>query len=64
MGAGADDDGNDITDGSSTWWIQVAGATLWVDVDNTGKPTSLRYYPPGTYADAVEGCDYEEPEHE
>ena len=50
MGPGVDDHDNEITDGSSVWWMQVAGATLWVEVDPEGRPVSLRYYPPGTYS--------------
>ena len=60
MGPGVDDHDNEITDGSSVWWMQVAGATLWVEVDPEGRPVSLRYYPPGTYAAAVPGCVYAE----
>lgn len=55
-----DDDGKLATDGTEVWWMQVAGATLWVHVDPGGRPTNLTYYPPGAYADAVEGCTYHE----
>jgi hypothetical protein len=44
--------------GASTWWLNVAGATLWVDVAADGRPTSLTFYAPGEYADPVPGCTY------
>lgn len=55
-----DDDLNPVSDGSSTWWMNIAGATLWVTVNPDGRPTNLTYYPPGSYDTAVDGCTYHE----
>jgi hypothetical protein len=57
MGASGDD-GEPVTDGSSRWWMSVAGAVLWVDVDAEGRPTALSYHPPGTADDVVAGVTY------
>jgi hypothetical protein len=62
----SDDDGEPVTDGSSRWWMSVAGAVLWVDVDPGGRPTGLAYHRPGEYDDPVPGVVYttgEEADH-
>lgn len=53
-----EEQGNDATDGSSTWWMDVAGVTLLVDVDPDGRPTAVQFYGPGDYADPVPGVTY------
>lgn len=54
----SDPDGNPTTDGSSHWWMTVAGAVLEVDVNRDGHPTALTYHPPGTYDDPRPGVTY------
>lgn len=50
--------GNDADDGSSTWWMSVAGIVLFVDVAADGSPTGLQFYAPGEYDDPVPGVTY------
>ena len=42
----------------STWWMNVAGVTLFVTADRDGRPQRVTLYPPDTYDDAVTGCEY------
>ena len=42
-----------------TWWMNIAGVTIWVTADRDGKPKQASVYMPGTYDIPVEGCKYD-----
>lgn len=44
---------------SKSWWMNIGGVTLWVNVDRSGRPTAVTVYGPDTYAAAEPGCDYD-----
>ncbi len=50
--------GNDADDGSSTWWMSIAGIVLFVDVAADGSPTGVQFYRPGEYDDPVPEVTY------
>ena len=41
-----------------TWWMNVGGVTLHVDIDRDGRPTRVQVDGPGDYDDPVPGCAY------
>jgi hypothetical protein len=43
---------------SKTWWMNIGGVTINVQVDRDGRPQVVDVYGPDTYANAVEGVEY------
>lgn len=41
------------------WWVNIGGVTVQVIADRRGRPRHVSVYGPGSYAEPVDGCEYE-----
>jgi hypothetical protein len=40
------------------WWMSIGNVTLHVNADRDGRPTRVTVHMPGTWDDALPGCEY------
>jgi hypothetical protein len=43
---------------TGTWWMNIAGVTVWVKADRDGRPKRVTVYGPDTEGERVPGCEY------